>query len=77
MKIESQHVVSLTYDLYVDQDGTEINRFEEQGAAHACRLANGHTLVMIRGTKYVELDKNWKQVKETALTEDVFRVKMW
>ena len=23
MKIESQHVVSLTYDLYVDQDGTE------------------------------------------------------
>jgi FKBP-type peptidyl-prolyl cis-trans isomerase SlyD len=24
MKIESQHVVSLTYDLYVDQDGTEV-----------------------------------------------------
>lgn len=23
MKIEAQHVVSLTYDLYVDQDGTE------------------------------------------------------
>ena len=23
MKIESQHVVSVTYDLYVDQDGTE------------------------------------------------------
>ena len=23
MKIEPQHVVSLTYDLYVDQDGTE------------------------------------------------------
>jgi FKBP-type peptidyl-prolyl cis-trans isomerase SlyD len=24
MKIEPQHVVSLTYDLYVDQDGTEV-----------------------------------------------------
>ena len=23
MKIEPKHVVSLTYDLYVDQDGTE------------------------------------------------------
>ena len=60
-----------------DQDGNEINRFEQDGAAHAFRLPNGHTLVMVMGTKYVELDKNWQQIKETPLTGDVFRVKMW
>jgi hypothetical protein len=60
-----------------DQDGTEIGRFEEQGAAHACRLPNGHTLVLVMGSKYIELDKDWKQIKETPLTGDVFRVKGW
>ena len=49
----------------------------QQGAAHAFRLPNGHTLVTVMGTKYVELDKDWQQIKETALTGDVFRVKMW
>jgi hypothetical protein len=60
-----------------DQDGNEINHFDAQGASHAFRLPNGHTLVTISGTKYVELDKNWQQIKETPLTGDVFRVKMW
>jgi hypothetical protein len=60
-----------------DEDGNEVARFEQPGAAHAYRLPNGHTLVMVRGTKYVELDKNMQQIKETALTGDVFRVKGW
>ena len=55
----------------------EVNRFDQQGAANAFRLPNGHTLVLVMGTKYIELDKNWKPIKETALTGDVFRVKMW
>jgi hypothetical protein len=79
--LDNGHVLTLSPGMgsciEFDQDGNEINRFDEQGVAHACRLPNGHTLVMIRGTKYVELDKNWKQIKETALTADVFRVKMW
>jgi hypothetical protein len=60
-----------------DQDGNEVGRFEQPGAAHACRLPNGHTLVTVMGTKYVELDKNLKQIKETPLMGDAFRVKMW
>jgi hypothetical protein len=32
---------------------------------------------MVMGTKYIELDKKWQQVKETPLTGNVFRVKMW
>ena len=60
-----------------DQDGNEINRFEQQGAAHGFRLPNGHTLVMVMGTKYIELDKKLEPIKETALTGDVFRVKRW
>jgi HEAT repeat protein len=79
--LDNGHVLALSPGIgnmiEFDQDGTEIGRFEEQGAAHAFRLPNGHTLVMIRGTKYVELDKDLKQIKETALTGDVFRVKMW
>ena len=79
--LDNGHVLALSPGMgnmiEFDQDGNEIGRFEEQGAAHAFRLPNGHTLVMVRGTKYIELDKNWKQVKETALTGDVFRVKMW
>jgi hypothetical protein len=79
--LDNGHVLALSPGMgnliEFDQDGTEIGRFEEQGAAHACRLPNGHTLVMVMGTKYLELDKNWKQIKETALTGDVFRVKKW
>jgi HEAT repeat protein len=79
--LDNGHVLTLSPGMgnctEFDQDGNEINRFDQQGAAHAFRLPNGHTLVMIRGTKYVELDKNWQQIKETALTGDVFRVKMW
>jgi HEAT repeat protein len=58
-----------------DMDGKEVGRFEQQGAAHAFRLANGHTLVTVQGSKYVELDKKWKPLKETALPAPTFRVK--
>ena len=79
--LDNGHVLALSPGMgnltEFDQDGNEINRFEQDGAAHAFRLPNGHTLVMVRGTKYVELDKNWQQIKETPLTGDVFRVKMW
>ena len=79
--LDNGHVLALSPGMgnltEFDQDGTEINHFDQPGAAHAFRLPNGHTLVMVRGTKYVELDKNWQQIKETPLTGDVFRVKMW
>ncbi len=79
--LDNGHVLALSPGMgnmiEFDQDGNEVNRFEQPGAAHACRLPNGHTLVLVMGTKYVELDKNWKQIKETALMGDVFRVKMW
>ncbi len=79
--LDNGHVLALSPGMgnliEFDQDGNEISRFEQQGAAHAFRLPNGHTLVMVMGTKYIELDKNWQQIKETALTGDVFRVKMW
>jgi hypothetical protein len=32
-------------------------------------------LVTAQGMKYTELDKNWKPIKETALTTPAFRVK--
>jgi HEAT repeat protein len=79
--LDNGHVLTLSPGMgnctEFDQDGNEINHFDAQGASHAFRLPNGHTLVTIRGTKYVELDKNWQQIKETPLTGDVFRVKMW
>jgi hypothetical protein len=79
--LDNGHVLALSPAIgnmiEFDQDGNEVNRVEEPGAAHAFRLPNGHTLVMIRGTKYIELDKNYQQIKETALTGDVFRVKRW
>jgi HEAT repeat protein len=79
--LDNGHVLALSPGMgnmiEFDQDGTEIGRFEEQGAAHACRLPNGHTLVLVMGSKYIELDKDWKQIKETPLTGDVFRVKGW
>jgi len=79
--LDNGHVLTLSPAMgsciEFDQDGNEINRFDQQGVTHAFRLPNGHTLVTIMGTKYVELDKNWQQIKETPLTGDVFRVKMW
>ncbi len=59
-----------------DMDGKVVGSFNLPGAAHGFRLPNGHTLVMTRmGNKVVELDKNWKQVKETTLAAPAFRVK--
>jgi HEAT repeat protein len=79
--LDNGHVLALSPGMgnltEFDQDGTEINHFDQPGAAHAFRLPNGHTLVMVMGTKYVELDKNWQQIKETPLLDNVFRVKMW
>jgi HEAT repeat protein len=77
--LDNGHVLALSPGMgnltEFDQDGKEVGRFEEQGAAHAFRLPNGHTLVLVMGTKYVELDKNWKQIKETMLEAPAFRVK--
>jgi hypothetical protein len=79
--LDNGHVLALSPAIgnmiEFDQDGTEVGRFEQPDAAHAFRLPNGHTLVMVRGTKYIELDKDLKQIKETELTGDVFRVKGW
>ena len=70
--LDNGHVLALSPGMgnltEFDQDGTEINHFDQPGAAHAFRLPNGHTLVTVMGTKYVELDKNWQQIKETPLT---------
>jgi hypothetical protein len=79
--LDNGHVLTLSPGMgnctEFDQDGVEINHFDADGASHAFRLPNGHTLVTIMGTKYVELDKNWQQIKETPLASNVFRVKMW
>jgi hypothetical protein len=58
-----------------DSDGKEVGRFDKQGADHAWRLPNGHTLLLVMGTRFIELDKNWKQIKETMLEAPAFRVK--
>jgi HEAT repeat protein len=58
-----------------DMDGKELGRFQQPGASHGFRLPNGHTLVVVQGTKYIELDKNWKPLKETALATPAVRVK--
>jgi hypothetical protein len=58
-----------------DMEGKELGRFELPGASHAFRLPNGHTLVTAEGTRYIELDKNWKPIKETMLEAPAFRVK--
>src|SRR5262249_11766425 len=79
--LDNGHVLALSPGMgnliEFDQDGTEVNRFEQPGAAHAFRLPNGNTLVTVMGAKYIELDKKWQQIKETALTGAAFRVKMW
>ncbi len=77
--LDNGHVLALSPGMgnmiEFDQDGTEVGRFEQQGAAHAFRLPNGHTLVLVMGTRYLELDKNWKPIKETMLEAPAFRVK--
>jgi HEAT repeat protein len=79
--LDNGHVLTLSPGMgsfiEFDQDGNEIGRFDQDGVTHAFRLPNGNTLVTVMGTKYVELDKNYQQIKETALTGDVFRVKRW
>jgi hypothetical protein len=77
--LDNGHVLTLSPGMgnctEFDQDGKEINHFDAQGASHAFRLPNGHTLVTINGTKYVELDKDWKPLKEIALATPAVRVK--
>jgi HEAT repeat protein len=77
--LDNGHVLALSPGMgnltEFDQDGKEVGRFEQPGAEHAFRLPNGHTLVLVMGTKYLELDKNWKSIKETMLEAPAFRVK--
>lgn len=58
-----------------DMEGKQVGSFDQPGASHGFRLPNGHTLVTVQGTKYIELDGNWKPIKETALATPAFRVK--
>jgi HEAT repeat protein len=58
-----------------DMEGKEVGRFDQPGATHGFRLPNGHTLVMVEGIKYIELDEKWKPIKETVLAAPAFRVK--
>jgi hypothetical protein len=77
--LDDGHVLSLSPGFgdiaEFDMEGKEVGRFEQPGASHGFRLPNGHTLVTVQGTKYIELDKNWKPMKETALATPAFRVK--
>jgi HEAT repeat protein len=77
--LDNGHVLALSPAngnlIEFDPDGKEVGRFEQQGADHAWRLPNGHTLLLVMGTRYLELDKNWKQIKETMLEAPAFRVK--
>ena len=58
-----------------DMEGKAVGSFDLPQAAHGFRLPNGHTLVLGMGTKSVELDENWKPIKETMLEALAFRVK--
>jgi hypothetical protein len=59
-----------------DADGKELHRFDMKGANNAFRLPNGHTLLTLEGqTKCIELDKNWKPVKERTLSDPPLRVR--
>jgi HEAT repeat protein len=77
--LDNGHVLALSPAMgnltEFDAEGTEVARFEQPGASHGFRLANGHTLVMVEGAKYIEVDKQWKPIKETALAAPAFRVK--
>jgi hypothetical protein len=79
--LDNGHVLSLSPGFgditEFDMEGKELGRFEQPGALHGFRLPNGHTLVVVQGSKYkyIELDKNWKPLKETALATPAIRVK--
>jgi HEAT repeat protein len=77
--LDNGHVLALSPGngniIEFDMDGKTINRFDVQGAAHGFRLPNGHTLVTVRGRKYIELDRKWQPIKETSLPTPAFRVK--
>ncbi len=77
--LDDGHVLSLSPGfgdiVEFDMEGKELGRFAQPGASHGFRLPNGHTLVTVEGTKYIELDKNWKPLKETVLATPAFRVK--
>jgi hypothetical protein len=77
--LDDGHVLSLSPGIgditEFDMEGKQVGRFDQPGASHGFRLPNGHTLVTVEGTKYIELDKNWKPMKETALLTPAFRVK--
>jgi HEAT repeat protein len=77
--LDNGHVLALSPGngnlIEFDIDGKEVHRFDVSGAAHAFRLPNGHTLLTVGGSKYIELDKKWRPVNETALPTAAFRVK--
>ena len=58
-----------------DMEGKQVGSFDLPGASHGFRLPNGHTLAVAQGIKCIELDENWKPIKETMLAEPAFRVK--
>jgi HEAT repeat protein len=77
--LDNGHVLALSPGngnlMEFDINGKLVHRFDVQGAAHAFRLSNGHTLVTVGGRKYIELDQRWQPVKETSLPTLAFRVK--
>ncbi len=77
--LDNGHVLSLSPGIgdivEFDMEGKEVGHFDQPGASHGFRLPNGHTLVTVEGSKYIELDENWKPLKETALAMPAFRVK--
>jgi hypothetical protein len=77
--MDNGHLLSLSPGIgniiEFDMEGKELGRFEQSGALHGFRLPNGHTLVTVEGAKYIELDENWKPIKETMLAEPASRVK--
>jgi len=77
--LENGHVLVLSPGLgnitEFDMEGKAVGSFDLPQAMHGFRLPNGHTLVLGMGTKSVELDENWKPIKETMLEALAFRVK--
>jgi hypothetical protein len=58
-----------------DMDGKVVRSFNIPQALHCFRMPNGHTLALGMGTRSVELDENWKPIKEMMLEAPAFRVK--
>ncbi len=58
-----------------DMEGKVVGSFDVPQAVHGFRLPNGHTLALGMGNRSVELDENWKPIKETILEAPAFRVK--